>query len=252
MHSLKTALKKQAVQLRSQLTSQLTSLSTPRSITFAASFAPQLFALSLLSLTTLAFSTTAQAKQSNDDLMHFAIAGAVGSLALACYQGKGPCTLSPKLNTEKLTFSADAGSDNSIKHVRFAVGADWQEPIYEAQSWEVTGRLEGSLHHWSSTKNKPQNKSGYIVGLTPVFHYQPKHLAYTPFIEMGTGPHLLNNITIEDDYKSTQLQFGSILGFGIKHRNFEISYRYLHISNANIELPNPGTDFHNLHIGYRF
>ncbi|MDX1796525.1 MAG: acyloxyacyl hydrolase [Hydrogenovibrio sp.] len=24
------------------------------------------------------------------------------------------------------------------------------------------------------------------------------------------------------------------------------------MSNANIELPNPGTDFHNIHFGYKF
>jgi len=53
-------------------------------------------------------------------------------------------------------------------------------------------------------------------------------------------------IVIEDEYKSTQFQFGSILGLGVKHKQFEISYRYLHISNAGIEMPNPGTDFHSL------
>nr|MDA3806331.1 acyloxyacyl hydrolase [Thiomicrorhabdus sp.] len=100
--------------------------------------------------------------------------------------------------------------------------------------------------------SNPDNDSGYIIGITPVFHYQPKNYRYTPFIEMGGGPHLLSDITIENDYKSTQFQFGSIFGLGVKNQDFEISYRYLHISNAGIEMPNPGTDFHNIHVGYYF
>ncbi|MGM0542131.1 MAG: acyloxyacyl hydrolase [Pseudomonadota bacterium] len=206
----------------------------------------------LLFASSLLFSTQAVAKQDNDELMSLAILGAIGSLGLACYQGKTPCSLTPGLNTEQLTFSIDAGSDNTTDQFRLGLGADWQEPVFETASWEIAGRLEGSLHYWSSTLANPENESGYIIGLTPVFHYQPKNFTYTPFIELGGGPHLLSDIVVEDDYKSTQFQFGSIVGFGVKNQDFEISYRYLHISNAGIEVPNPGTNFHNIHIGYYF
>ena len=74
----------------------------------------------------------------------------------------------------------------------------------------------------------------------------------TPYLELGGGPQLLSNVTIENEYKSTQFQFGSILGLGIKSNSYEIGYRYLHISTANLELPNPGTDIHGLHIAYKF
>ncbi len=194
----------------------------------------------------------AQAKQENNDLMPFAILGALGSLGLACYQGKAPCTADLNLNTDALTFSTDIGADRTTEQLRISLGADWNENVYESHSWEVVGRLEASLQKWWSTLNNPQNRSGYILGITPVFHYQLKNKTLTPFIEMGGGPYLLNNIVIENEYKSTQFQFGSILGFGIKHKQLEIGYRYLHISNAGIEMPNPGTDFHSLHIAYSF
>jgi len=194
----------------------------------------------------------AQAKQENNDLMPFAILGALGSFGLACYQGKAPCTFRPNINTDALTFSTDVGSDRTTEQFRISLGADWNEKVYEGHAWEVVGRLEGSLQKWWSTLDNPQNRSGYILGITPVFHYQPKNRAFTPFVEMGGGPYLLNNIVIEDEYKSTQFQFGSIFGLGIKHKKFEVSYRYLHISNAGIEIPNPGTDFHSLHIAYSF
>jgi len=207
--------------------------------------------IGILSLSLL-FSSQIQAKQENNDLMSFAILGAIGSLGLACYEGKAPCSFDPGVDANKLTFSLDSGADRNTQHLRLGLGADWKEAVYETKSWEITGRLEGSLHHWNSTLDNPKNDSGYILGITPVFHYQPKNYSITPFIEMGGGPHLLDNITIENEYKSTQFQFGSIFGLGLKGKQFEVSYRYLHISNAGIEMPNPGTDFHNLHIGYHF
>lgn len=193
-----------------------------------------------------------QAKKENNDLMSFAILGALGSFGLACYQGKAPCTFKPNINTDALTFSIDIGADRTTEQARISLGADWKEPVYDAESWQVIGRLEGSLHKWWSTLDNPKNSEGYIFGITPVFHYQPKHMKFTPFIEMGGGPHLLSNIIIENEYKSTQFQFGSIFGLGIKHKQLEVSYRYLHISNAGIEMPNPGTDFHSLHVAYSF
>jgi len=204
----------------------------------------------VLSLVALPKTSRAEA---NNDPMTFAILGALGSLAMACYQGgKAPCSLTPDINTDKLTFSIDQGSDETIGHTRLAIGADWLERFYDSKNFEITGRWEVNLNHWYSSKNDAINESGYILGITPVFHYSYKMNAYKPFIELGGGPQLLDNVTIENEFKSTQFQFGSIFGLGIKNEQFEMGYRYLHISNAGIAMPNPGTDFHNIHLGYRF
>ncbi|GKT11873.1 MAG: lipid A 3-O-deacylase [Thiomicrorhabdus sp.] len=205
----------------------------------------------------LLFSGQIQAKQENNDLMSFAILGAISSFGLACYQGKAPCTLEPGIDTDKLIYSLDIGADRSAKQTSIAIGADWKEPVFEADSWSVTGRLEGRLHQWYSTLSHANNKSGYMLGIAPVFNYQPRNYSISstglvPFAEMGGGPYLMDNITVEDEYKSTQFQFGSIFGFGVKNKDLELTYRYLHISNAGIEMPNPGTDFHSIHLGYRF
>lgn len=212
---------------------------------------------SVLALSFFTLNGTAHAKQENNDLMTFAILGAVGSLGLACYEGKPPCSLKPGVDWSKRTFSLDAGADMTTKHSRISIAADWLEPVYQATNWEVTGRLETSLHHWYSTLSQQNNESGIIWGIAPVFHYQLRDYSIAntglqPFFEMGGGPHILDNITIENEYKSTQFQFGSIFGFGVKNKRFEITYRYLHISNAGIEMPNPGTDFHDAHIGIYF
>lgn len=216
------------------------------------------FQKGILPLTSIFFSTllfTSPAKAfdtSNDMLMNATIIGAIASLGYACYEGKAPCSLTPDVDTDKLTISMDVGADDTIQQVRLAVGADWMENLYEGDSFEIGGRWEINANYWYSTKTNPTNKDGYILGATPVFHYRWKTGSVKPYFELGGGPQWLSNITIEDEYKSTQFQFGSILGFGVENDAVEFGYRYLHISNANIELPNPGTDFHSFHIGYKF
>lgn len=209
---------------------------------------PFLFICALFVLST---SNLRAADTSNDMMMNLTILGAIGSLGYACIEGKGPCSLDP-LNTERLTLSLDIGADNTTHNQRIALGADWHEALFENNRFKISGRWEVNVNRWYSSKDHPQNKSGYIVGLTPVFNYTWKTGHIKPFLELGGGPQYLSDVTIENEFKSTQFQFGSILGLGIQTDRFEIGYRYLHISNANIELPNPGTDFHNLHLGLKF
>ncbi len=194
------------------------------------------------------------AAESNNSPQTFAILGAIGSLAYSCYAGKAPCVARNHIDLDELTFSLDRGKDVSLTNTRLAIGADWDEKVYESENWEIVGRWDLSFHRWTSDSDKAgvETTSGSIIGLSPVFHYQMRNMAYTPFIEMGGGPHLLNDIMIEDENKSTQFQFGSIFGLGIKKDGFEAGYRYLHISNASIKMPNPGTDIHSLHLGYHF
>lgn len=194
----------------------------------------------------------AYSDDSTSNMMNLAIWSAVASFGFACYKGQAPCSLNPELNTDKSTVSFDSGSDHSIKQNRIALGADWKSPLFENDTFSINGRWEINANEWHSTLKNPKNKSGWIIGLTPVFHYNWKLSSFTPYFEAGAGPQFISNVTIENTYKSTQFQFGDILGLGISTKHFEIGYRYLHISNANIEVPNPGTNFHNLHIGYKF
>lgn len=203
-------------------------------------------------LVALSSNQTVRAETDNGALMNVAIVGAIASLGLACIQGKDPCSLVPNLNTDKVTVSIDQGSDNTVHQVRFAVGLDWQDKLYESDNFAISGRWEANVNYWYSSRRNPLNSDGYIIGLTPVFNYDWKLSPITPYIELGGGPQLLSNVTIENEFKSTQFQFGSIFGLGIKSKSYEVGYRYLHISNANIELPNPGTDIHGLHIAYKF
>jgi len=189
---------------------------------------------------------------SNDALMQTTIIGAIASFAFACYQGKAPCSLSPNINTDKLTFSLDMGADNTIKHARLALGADWLENIYEGKNLKISGRMEINANFWQSTLDNPTNKNGFIIGIHPIFRYSSPTIFQQAYFELGAGPQIISDTILENENKSTLFQFGNVFGFGYANKNYEVGYRYLHYSNANIKMPNPGTDFHNLHVAYKF
>jgi hypothetical protein len=193
-----------------------------------------------------------KAHAENNDPMTLAIAGSILSFGLACYQGKAPCSLSPGIDTEQQTLSLDRGEDGTLKHWRLAWGAEWREKFYESRRFEIGGRWELNAQQLSSTRAGHRSDDDYIIGLTPLFQYRYKLNGYHLYMETGAGLLWLNDPYIENEFKSTQIQFGDIFGLGIQSQRFELGYRYLHISNAGIELPNPGTDLHNIHLGYRF
>ena len=47
-------------------------------------------------------------------------------------------------------------------------------------------------------------------------------------------------------------QFENIVGIGIRYKDFDISYRFMHYSNAGLSKYNSGVDFNVVFISYRF
>lgn len=203
-------------------------------------------------LIALTLALPAQAADANRALLSTAIVGTLASFGLACYQQKTPCSLSQKLASDRRTLSIDIGRDDTLQNRALWLGMDWQGPIYESSRFRVNGRWDINLQYWYSNESDVRNDSGYILGLTPVFRYYYKTGGVLPYLETGIGPQLLSDVWLENDNKSTQFQFGSIVGIGLTHDQYEIGYRYQHISNNDIQTPNPDTDFHNLHFGWRF
>ena len=77
-----------------------------------------------------------------------------------------------------------------------------------------------------------------------------------PYVELGIGAHYLTNETITQRRQfSTNFQFGDHIGAGVQfgeHDAFDIAYRLQHLSNAGIDHPNPGINFHQVRLQYHF
>jgi len=195
-----------------------------------------------------------QFEGSNYYLLYTTIISSIAALWYACHQDKTPCPTQHNHDMQNKTFSFNQGEDETLSVQRIALGAEWGEPLFQNKYILFKGRTEVSYAQWRSSQKNPNNKSGFIVGLLPVNQiiYQALDSSIKPYLEIGAGPTFFDNIMVENENKSTQFQFGNLLGVGLIHKNFETSYRYIHYSNANIKTPNPGFDTINLNIGIRF
>lgn len=140
--------------------------------------------------------------------------------------------------------------DDQLSISRLALRWEHSLPLWQTANWKVSSALEASYGYWQVPDRYHPNHN-QDIGLTPLFKWQSTDWTHL-YAEVGVGVHLLENTQIRNDDKSTQFQFGDQLALGWENNDLRVGYRYLHISNANIELPNPATDFHQLELGYRF
>jgi len=98
--------------------------------------------------------------------------------------------------------------------------------------------------------------SGYTnlgqLSFTPVVRYTPAGGNSPWFIEGGIGLTYMNKVYLPEGRSfSTRFNFGDQIAIGAVFgpaREYEVSLRFEHFSNADIELPNPGQNFIQLRL----
>jgi lipid A 3-O-deacylase len=144
------------------------------------------------------------------------------------------------------------------KMYRMGATWNWDKSWLNDGDWHVTGFWDVALAQWHGDKPGDNNQIVTDIGITPVFHLEPKDGAgITPYLEAGIlGMHLISPTYLYSDRRfSTAFQFGHILGFGMslgEHRQFDLGYRFQHLSNGGIKMPNDGIDFNMVHFSYHF
>jgi hypothetical protein len=207
----------------------------------------------ILAFSITAFSVPAARAQTatEDTLMNLAIHGSLWTLVGSSLWGKNPLKEGLHLN-DRIGWGYQMGSDRTTQLFQMQLTRPFKNTLYRAPKWDLTAHWEFDGGVWYSTKLHPKNDKGYFIGITPVFNYTWRSAGIQPYLEVGAGVKYLDSIIVEELYKSTQFQFGDIFGLGIGDDHFQVGWRYLHISNANIETPNPGNNFQTVHISYLF
>jgi len=157
-----------------------------------------------------------------------------------------------------LSYGEEQGN-NDIKAYRVGLQNKWERTWLNEGAWYVGGYWDAELAYLEAADhvNSDHNEL-FDLGLTPVFRMQRDtslSSGVSPYAEVGIGPHLFSHTSLGNKQYSTALQFGSLIGFGLGFGNkgqYEISYRFQHLSNANIKSPNHGIDLHLLRLGYNF
>jgi len=143
-----------------------------------------------------------------------------------------------------------AGSDTDIETARLAYRFDFNKAQWQTKNFVLSTSLEASIGHWQSP-NRFAYRSLDDIGFTPMFKLKTDNNSPW-YAEVGVGIHYLSDVRIKDYSKSTQFQFGDQFGIGWENSTFRVGYKYMHVSNGNIEIPNPSTDFNMIEVGYRY
>ncbi len=137
---------------------------------------------------------------------------------------------------------------------RIGVQWDWNKRWFQGQNWHLGGYWDLSLGYWHRDAAPGLNEDITEIGLTPVFRWQQNDLK-GPYGEAAVGFHLLSKTSLGEKRFSTAFQFGDHLGAGYRFGakgEYDLSYRYQHLSNASIKRPNNGINFNQIRFQYHF
>ncbi len=146
--------------------------------------------------------------------------------------------------------------DMDAERYGIALKWDWDAQWFTDGDWYLGGYWELGATYWDGEKGRKGGDSLGDFSITPVLRLQSKaSSALSPFLEFGLGAHVHTDDSIDNKDFDIPFAFGSHLGGGVKfgsRQQFEIIYRYQHLSNAGLGDENPGINFHVLNLGYRF
>jgi len=156
----------------------------------------------------------------------------------------------------QLAYAVENAIPRNISHINMLIAQpqvglivyDSKGPKALLRRFEILGEgmLGGAVH-----------PGGRMLGATLLFRFNFRPWGrVVPFVDVGSGP--LNTTTnAHAPELSGHFQFMSQGGLGIQYffqpqRAFVVEYRYLHMSNAGVEAPNPGFNASMLSLGFRW
>lgn len=154
-------------------------------------------------------------------------------------------------------MSVEAGNGDATNTAR--VGAVWNfdHPWFTEGNWQVAGFWEAMAGQWQGHSGYGNNQTVTDIGLTPVFRFeQKKSGAFSPYLEGAIGFHLISPAFVNAQRRfGSSFQFGDHVGFGVRlgeHQQFDLGYRFQHLSNGGIKKPNQGINLNEVHLIYHF
>ncbi len=134
---------------------------------------------------------------------------------------------------------------------------DWPWRWSRDGDWQLTGQWELNIGTLAEDDSGSAEITEVVeAGISAVVRLASyRENRGGPYLELGVGPHYLSDTRLDGVDVSTHLQFAPTGGFGVRFgegARYELGYRLMHLSNAGIEDPNPGLNYHLLHFAYRY
>ena len=157
-------------------------------------------------------------------------------------------------------YSLDAGSGHDgVKIVRLSTSLrQWEQLQKQDKSraccgWNMHVQWELGIAYWRAQENTAGVQDLFDISATPVLRFSIAREVPRPYADLGIGVHLLTEHRIGERELSTPYHFGSLAGLGIElDHGLDLSLRFQHLSNASVDLPNPGINFALLCVAVRY
>ena len=158
-------------------------------------------------------------------------------------------------------MSFEYGKSNStnadVKLYRVGAQWDWKQKWFDTGSWHLGGYWDASIAYWDNDSPAKTNSGLADIGFTPVFRFQSNNLTgLSPYVEAAIGIHFLSQTSVSDQRAfGSSFQFGDHLGAGLRFGDkgqYDVSYRYQHLSNGGLKDPNQGINFNQVRLQYHF
>ncbi|MCG8550122.1 MAG: acyloxyacyl hydrolase [Desulfobacterales bacterium] len=130
-------------------------------------------------------------------------------------------------------------SNDNIDVYRAGLLKQWDVKWFESKIGYIDGYFELSYSRWENGGDDVN-----AAALSPVFQYvfHTGNAAWYPYIEAGIGVAYLDDYTINNRDLSSNFLFEDRIGVGVRIKNIDINFRYMHYSNAGLKEPNDGID----------
>ncbi len=153
--------------------------------------------------------------------------------------------------------SFELGNGDYTDTARVGAIWNWDKQWFTEGDWLVTGFWEASAGRWKGRSSVGDNQTITDLGITPVFRFQQKNPSgIAPYIEGAIGFHMISPTFIYANRRfGSAFQFGDHVGFGMRfgeHQQYDLGYRYQHLSNGSIKKPNQGININQVHFAYHF
>ena len=146
-------------------------------------------------------------------------------------------------------ISAGFGEPNSLVGGRIAVQWAWKHMYrqHETDAVGITGYWDASAAYWHTQGDVSGNhKNIAIFAFAPIFRVQAVrplwHRIY-PYIEGGIGGAYMTAKNLGKRGLGSHWTFQDLIGLGFQfgdHQQYDLSYHFLHYSNASFAMPNSG------------
>jgi len=158
-------------------------------------------------------------------------------------------------------YGKSDSSNSSVDMYRLGMLWDWDKKLVEFGGWHVGGFWDVSLGFWDNKSpfQTPTYSASSIaeIGLTPTFRLQQNTISgISPYAELAVGFHFLSKTYVGAQRQfGSSFQFGDHIGAGIRFGDkgqYDIGYRYQHLSNGGLKGPNQGINYNIIRLQYRF